>query len=52
MLFSVLYLLLAFSVTNGYLEDSWAMFSSERPAGPKCVDIPSNLTICNGIEVS
>lgn len=50
MLFPVLFLLLAFSVTNAYLEDSWAMFSSERPAGPKCVDIPSNLSICNGIE--
>ncbi|CAI2352020.1 unnamed protein product [Caenorhabditis sp. 36 PRJEB53466] len=52
MLFAIVYLLLAFGVTNGYLEDSWAMFSSERPAGPKCVDIPSNLSICNGIEYS
>ncbi|CAB3409561.1 unnamed protein product [Caenorhabditis bovis] len=35
---------------SGYLQDSWAMFSSEKPTGPKCVDIPSNLSICNGIE--
>ncbi|CAD6194605.1 unnamed protein product [Caenorhabditis auriculariae] len=35
---------------NGYLQDSWAMFSSERPAAPRCLPIPSNLSICNGIE--
>uniref|UniRef100_A0A8R1E5Q8 FZ domain-containing protein n=1 Tax=Caenorhabditis japonica TaxID=281687 RepID=A0A8R1E5Q8_CAEJA len=45
-----LFVILAFSVTNAYLEDSWAMFSSERPLGPKCVEIPSNLSICTGIE--
>ncbi|CAI4224509.1 unnamed protein product [Auanema sp. JU1783] len=46
-------LLLVFPIwaeTASYMSDSWAMLSSERPSGPRCVDIPTNLTICNGIQ--
>ncbi|CAI5448848.1 unnamed protein product [Caenorhabditis angaria] len=50
--FLLLLVVVKSSNTLAYLQDSWAMFSSERPVGPKCLDIPSNLTICNGIEYS
>lgn len=38
--------------TYAYISESWAMLTSDRPSSPKCVDIPRNLTLCYGIQVS
>lgn len=46
-----LLLLLPFGV-HSYISESWAMLTSDRPSSPKCVDIPRNLTLCYGIQVS
>jgi hypothetical protein len=40
------------SVNANYLAESWAMFTSDRPAQPKCMDIPQNFTLCKDIQVS
>uniref|UniRef100_A0A914EFK6 Secreted frizzled-related protein 1 n=1 Tax=Acrobeloides nanus TaxID=290746 RepID=A0A914EFK6_9BILA len=38
------------SVDANYLAESWAMFTSDRPAQPKCMDIPQNFTLCKDIQ--
>uniref|UniRef100_A0A1I7WZ51 FZ domain-containing protein n=1 Tax=Heterorhabditis bacteriophora TaxID=37862 RepID=A0A1I7WZ51_HETBA len=37
--------------STAYLSESWAILSSERPNGPRCVTIPQNLSICYGIQL-
>lgn len=39
-------------VRSAYISESWAMLTSDRPSAPKCVEIPRNLTLCYGIQVS